>query len=93
MARIKTSRRVALVFGDPFRDGSTYIGTVIRNIRGPKDRKPVDTKRKIEHHGMMCWKNGRIFTSKTLCGEYVGLEEIDDGIWLVYYGPVLLALR
>ncbi|HEX9984209.1 MAG TPA: integrase core domain-containing protein, partial [Thermoanaerobaculia bacterium] len=48
-------------------------------------------KRKIEHNGMMCWKNGHIFTSKTLCGEYVGLEEIDDGIWSVYYGPVLLA--
>ena len=32
-----------------------------------------------------------IFTSKTLAGEGVGLEEIDDGIWSVYYGPVLLA--
>jgi hypothetical protein len=39
----------------------------------------------------MCWKNGRIFTSKTPCGDYVGREEIDDGIWSVYYGPVLLA--
>ena len=47
--------------------------------------------RKIEHNGMMRWKNGRMFTSKTLSGEYVGLEEIDDGIWSVYYGPVLLA--
>src|SRR6185436_14549201 len=37
-------------------------------------------KRKIEHNGMMRWRNGRIFTSKTLCGEYIGLEEIDDGI-------------
>ncbi|HKO59000.1 MAG TPA: hypothetical protein VJ276_24250 [Thermoanaerobaculia bacterium] len=40
---------------------------------------------------MMCWKNSRIFTSKTLSGEYVGLEEIDDGIWSLYYGAVLLA--
>ena len=24
-------------------------------------------------------------------GEWVGLEEIDDGIWSLYYGPVLLA--
>src|SRR5436190_9245255 len=47
--------------------------------------------RKVEHNGMMRWKNDRIFTSKTLRGEYVGLEEIDDGIWSVYYGPVLLA--
>jgi hypothetical protein len=47
--------------------------------------------RKIGHNGMMQWKNGRIFTSKTLADESVGLEEIDDGIWSLYYGPVLLA--
>ena len=47
--------------------------------------------RKVEHNGMMRWKNDRIFTSKTLRGEYVGLEETDDGIWSLYYGPVLLA--
>lgn len=40
---------------------------------------------------MMQWKSDRIFTSKTLGGEWVGLEEIDDGIWSLYYGPVLLA--
>jgi len=38
--------------------------------------------RKISHNGMMRWKRERIFTSKTLTGEWVGLEEIDDGIWL-----------
>jgi transposase InsO family protein len=47
--------------------------------------------RKISHNGLMRWKVDRIFTSKTLAGEYVGLEEIDDGIWSLYYGPVLLA--
>jgi hypothetical protein len=26
----------------------------------------------------------------TLAGEYVGLEEIDDGLWDVYFGPVTL---
>jgi hypothetical protein len=40
---------------------------------------------------MMRWQNGRIFTSKTLSGEWVGLEEIDDGIGSLFYGPVLLA--
>ena len=39
---------------------------------------------------MMRWKDRRIFVSKTLSGEFVGLEEIDDGIWPLYYGPVLL---
>jgi hypothetical protein len=40
---------------------------------------------------MVCWKNGRIFTSKTRCGEHVGLEETDDGIRSLYPVPVLLA--
>ena len=40
---------------------------------------------------MMRSKKGRIFTSKTLCGESIGLVEIDDRIESVYYGPVLLA--
>ena len=48
-------------------------------------------KRKVGHNGMMRWKNDRIFTSKTLTGEWVGLEETDDGIWSLYYGPVLIA--
>lgn len=62
----------------------------------PKSLPPIEyaghlETRKVEHNGMMRWKKGRIFTSKTLSGEYVGLEEIDDGVWSVYYGPVLLA--
>jgi hypothetical protein len=32
-----------------------------------------------------------LLPGKTLSGEYVGLEETDDGIWSVYYGTVLLA--
>lgn len=40
---------------------------------------------------MMRWKDERIFTSKTLAGEVVGLEEIDDGVWSLCFGPVLLA--
>ena len=47
--------------------------------------------RKVGQNGMMRWKNGVIFTSKTLRGEWVGLEEIDDRVWSLYYGPVLLA--
>lgn len=47
--------------------------------------------RKVAHNGMMRWKNSRIFISKTLVDEWIGFEEIDDGIWSVYYGPVLLA--
>jgi hypothetical protein len=35
----------------------------------------------------------RIFTSKTLSGEWVGLEEIDDGVWSLYDGTVDRPLR
>jgi putative transposase len=28
--------------------------------------------------------------SHVLAEEYVGLDEIDDGVWSVYFGPVLL---
>ena len=48
--------------------------------------------RKVDHSGMIRWKNNsRLFLSHTLHGETVGLEEIDDGVWSLYYGPVLLA--
>ena len=47
--------------------------------------------RKVDHTGMIRWNNDRLFLSHTLEGEIVGLEEIDDGIWSLYYGPVLLA--
>ena len=48
--------------------------------------------RKVDHSGMIRWNNdARLFLSHTLHGETVGLEEIDDGVWSLYYGTVLLA--
>lgn len=35
-------------------------------------------------------KDGRICVSHLLAGEYVGLEEIDNGIWNVYFGSIWL---
>ena len=34
--------------------------------------------------------NGKVNVSSTCIGEYVGLEEIDDGVWNVYFGPLKL---
>ena len=28
--------------------------------------------------------------SHVLCGEYVGFDEGEDGIWALYFGPLLL---
>ena len=41
---------------------------------------PIEYAGHLETRKMMRWKRERIFTSKTLTGEWVGLEEIDDGI-------------
>lgn len=45
----------------------------------PESLPPIDyaghlETRNVGHNGMMRWKNGVIFTSKTLRGEWVGLE-------------------
>lgn len=36
------------------------------------------------------WNRAWVGVTQTLAGEYVGLEEIDDGLWDVYFGPVSL---
>jgi len=36
------------------------------------------------------WRHVRVPVSHILAGEYIGFEEIDDGIWEVYYGPIWL---
>jgi putative transposase len=36
------------------------------------------------------WNRGWINVSAVCIGEYVGLEEIDDGIWEAYFGPLKL---
>ena len=33
---------------------------------------------------------GQVYVSHLLTGEYVGIEEIDDGVWDIYFGPVRL---
>ncbi len=46
--------------------------------------------RYVRANGGIRW-NCRWVNVSTVCiGEYVGLEEIDDGIWNVYFGPLKL---
>lgn len=47
--------------------------------------------RKVDDRGTIRWKNEKLFLSHTLNGEFVGLEEIDDGAWSLFYGSTLLA--
>ena len=46
--------------------------------------------RYVSANGGIRWNKGWINVSIVCAGEYVGLEEIDDGIWNVYFGPLKL---
>jgi len=44
--------------------------------------------RRISNNGTLHWRNRMIYVSHLLHREHVGLEEIDEGICNVYFGPV-----
>jgi hypothetical protein len=46
--------------------------------------------RYVSANGGIRWNRGWINVSSVCIGEYVGLEEIDNGIWNVYFGPLKL---
>ncbi len=47
--------------------------------------------RRVQSRGEISWRGLRPFVSEVLMGEPVGLEEVDDGVWSLYFGPRLLA--
>jgi putative transposase len=46
--------------------------------------------RYVSANGGIRWNKQWVNVSSTCVGEYVGLEEIDDGIWNVYFGALKL---
>jgi transposase InsO family protein len=46
--------------------------------------------RRVSRNGGIRWKRGWLSVSHPLIDEYVGLEEVDDGAWDLYFGPLLL---
>ena len=46
--------------------------------------------RRVRTNGEIKWKGRLVFISEILVGEPVGLEETDDDLWVVHYGPVVL---
>ena len=46
--------------------------------------------RYVSGNGGIRWNNEWVNVSTVCIGEYVGLEEIDNGIWTVYFGPLKL---
>jgi hypothetical protein len=45
---------------------------------------------RVSHNGGIRWHHAWIKVSQTLGGEKIGLVEIDDGEWDVYFGPLRL---
>lgn len=47
-------------------------------------------KRLVSRNGGIRWNHAWVNVSVCCAGEYVGLEEIDDGVWNVFFGPLKL---
>lgn len=61
----------------------------------PAELPPLDYPghfelRRAQSKGAIKWKGQRLYVSETVRGEILGLEEIDDGLWSIYLGPLLL---
>jgi transposase InsO family protein len=46
--------------------------------------------RSVHNGGTIKWKGRELFVSEALHRERVGIEEVSDGLWSVYFGPILL---
>ena len=46
--------------------------------------------RKVSYNGVIYWRNKMVYVSHLLKDEPIGLEEVDDGLWQVYFGSVTL---
>jgi putative transposase len=46
--------------------------------------------RYVSANGGIRWNHAWVNVSTTCVGEYVGLEEIDDGVWNIYFGALRL---
>ena len=44
--------------------------------------------RQVRYNGLINLRNKRVYISNLLRHETIGLEEIDDGLWRVYFGPI-----
>lgn len=47
--------------------------------------------RVVSSNGCISWKGEPLFVATPLAGEHVGLAEVDDGIWTLYFATIALA--
>lgn len=48
--------------------------------------------RRVDQDGRFRWKQARARAGRALVHQVVGVEEVDDDVWRVWFGPVLLGL-
>lgn len=48
--------------------------------------------RKVRSSGVVYWHNGQVYVSHLLGGEWVGMDEMEEGMWEIYYGPIRLGV-
>jgi transposase InsO family protein len=48
--------------------------------------------RRVRCHGAFKWRDRDVFISMALSDQHVALEEIDDGMWVIHFGPLRLGL-
>jgi transposase InsO family protein len=56
----------------------------------PIDYPAAFDRRRVSSSGCMRWKGVDVTVTTVLVGEDVGLEEIGDGIWAIFFGPLRL---
>jgi transposase InsO family protein len=58
-------------------------------LRAPELAEDID-KRHVRKDGMIKWAGDTVYINEALAGEWIGLEEGADGLYVVRYGPVVL---
>jgi len=73
--------------------GSCYEPSRIEwdgNLRSPEYDTQEMIIRKVGQNGCIYWKRVSHYLGQVISGEYVGLKEIDDDCFRIFYGPVFL---
>lgn len=47
--------------------------------------------RRVKSQGDICWKNRHIYLSETLAGETIGLRQVSERLWDIYFAHIKLA--
>lgn len=48
--------------------------------------------RRVSDIGVISWEGRRVFLSSVLVGEVVALRQVNEALWQLYFGPILLGL-